>query len=182
MNAQADVRHPHDAEFVDDTYRGVTVPKVWIMTSKCSGKGCISKLAADPNRTLLENVMAYQNPDVEARICRDLRCNPEVAHGVFEDLKKFLWLAGAAPTHDMVPTPIIDEGWHCFLLFTQDYADFCQRFFGTFIHHTAHRVGELRSQRVELIPSIDAMHQFFGGIPSSNWHYAPVEDLAKMAA
>jgi hypothetical protein len=25
--------------------------------------------------------------------------------------------------------------WHCFILFTKDYADFCQKYFGYYIHH-----------------------------------------------
>jgi hypothetical protein len=25
--------------------------------------------------------------------------------------------------------------WHTFLLFTMDYADFCERYFGHFLHH-----------------------------------------------
>ena len=29
----------------------------------------------------------------------------------------------------------IDEMWHTFVLFTQPYAAFCQRYFGRFIHH-----------------------------------------------
>ena len=29
----------------------------------------------------------------------------------------------------------LDEMWHTFLLFTRDYADFCERYFGFFLHH-----------------------------------------------
>lgn len=29
----------------------------------------------------------------------------------------------------------IDDMWHTFLLFTKDYADFCEKYFGEFIHH-----------------------------------------------
>jgi hypothetical protein len=30
----------------------------------------------------------------------------------------------------------VDEAWHQFILFTAQYADFCQRFFGRYIHHS----------------------------------------------
>ncbi len=30
---------------------------------------------------------------------------------------------------------ILDEMWHTFILFTNDYADFCNQFFGHYIHH-----------------------------------------------
>jgi hypothetical protein len=29
----------------------------------------------------------------------------------------------------------VDEAWHQFVLFTRQYTDFCQRFFGKFLHH-----------------------------------------------
>lgn len=29
----------------------------------------------------------------------------------------------------------IDEMWHEFILFTQDYMDFCQQYFGEYLHH-----------------------------------------------
>jgi hypothetical protein len=29
----------------------------------------------------------------------------------------------------------VDEVWHAFILFTREYADFCQDIFGEFIHH-----------------------------------------------
>lgn len=31
---------------------------------------------------------------------------------------------------------IIDEFWHTFVLHTKDYADFCNEYFGEFIHHS----------------------------------------------
>ena len=30
----------------------------------------------------------------------------------------------------------IDDMWHTFLMFTEDYANFCERYFGRFIHHS----------------------------------------------
>lgn len=182
MDASSAALLRSDAVFENNVYRGVTVPTVWVSTSKCSGKDCVSRLTADAKRTVLDEVLEYENPDIEARICHDLGCTPAVAKGIFTDLKKFLWLAAQAPTQDIIPTPAIDEGWHCFILYTQDYADFCEKYFGQFIHHTAHRVGEPRSLRTELIPTIDAMHAHFGGKPSRNWDYVPYEEVMLQAA
>lgn len=33
------------------------------------------------------------------------------------------------------PSNLADEFWHAFILHTHDYAAFCQKFFGRFIHH-----------------------------------------------
>ncbi|WP_413809807.1 glycine-rich domain-containing protein [Streptomyces sp. OE57] len=35
----------------------------------------------------------------------------------------------------LTPSKTIDIGWHTFILHTRDYADFCQRVAGHFIHH-----------------------------------------------
>lgn len=35
----------------------------------------------------------------------------------------------------IVPSPLVDEFWHQFILYTRDYAEFCEKHFGRFIHH-----------------------------------------------
>lgn len=35
-----------------------------------------------------------------------------------------------------MPSQIVDELWHEFILFTRDYEQFCKRAFGSFMHHT----------------------------------------------
>ena len=65
---------------------------------------------------------------------------------IFEDMLRYLWLtANLEVERESNPeTPdvtiwggmiIIDEMWHAFILYTQIYADFCDTYFGRFIHH-----------------------------------------------
>ncbi|TXH68553.1 MAG: hypothetical protein E6Q88_09805 [Lysobacteraceae bacterium] len=35
-----------------------------------------------------------------------------------------------------MPSQAVDDLWHEFILFTRNYAQFCQKAFGTFLHHT----------------------------------------------
>lgn len=35
-----------------------------------------------------------------------------------------------------MPSKIVDEAWHEFILFTKDYAEFCKKALGKFLHHT----------------------------------------------
>jgi hypothetical protein len=35
-----------------------------------------------------------------------------------------------------MPSQVVDELWHEFILYTRDYQDFCKRAFGQFLHHT----------------------------------------------
>ena len=69
------------------------------------------------------------------------------AEDVFLEMKRWLWLCakrtGAVNSGevDFLRVPlfneayIIDMMWHVFILFTQDYADFCEEYFGFFVHH-----------------------------------------------
>lgn len=34
-----------------------------------------------------------------------------------------------------MPDATVDEGWHAFLQHTEDYAAFCERIAGTYLHH-----------------------------------------------
>ena len=35
-----------------------------------------------------------------------------------------------------MPSQVVDDLWHEFILFTRDYQNFCQQAFGRFLHHT----------------------------------------------
>ena len=37
-----------------------------------------------------------------------------------------------------MPSAGVDDAWHAFIVMTADYAAFCQRAFGRFLHHTPH--------------------------------------------
>lgn len=37
-----------------------------------------------------------------------------------------------------VPSKAMDDAWHEFIVMTREYADFCQRAFGRYLHHTPH--------------------------------------------
>src|ERR1700741_1564586 len=48
----------------------------------------------------------------------------------------FLRICAEAPGTPYAPSPIVDIGWHTFILYTREYAQFCQRLAGRFIHHS----------------------------------------------
>ncbi|WP_223874049.1 glycine-rich domain-containing protein [Salinispora vitiensis] len=43
--------------------------------------------------------------------------------------------AAAVTTVPIGPSDLVDIGWHTFILYTRDYAAFCDRVAGRFIHH-----------------------------------------------
>jgi hypothetical protein len=91
----------------------------------------------------LDEVLAYRHPGVIRRYGREHHAAPAEAEEVFREMLKFLYLSAQAATEDpqglgcVVSTEVetIDWMWHTFLLFTMDYADFCERHFGYFLHH-----------------------------------------------
>jgi hypothetical protein len=41
----------------------------------------------------------------------------------------------ATATEPIGPSTLVDIGWHAFILYTHEYAEFCDRIAGRFIHH-----------------------------------------------
>lgn len=58
------------------------------------------------------------------------------ADELFREVKRYLVLADADQTRAWNMYSLrVDEAWHQFILFTTQYAAFCQRYFGRFIPH-----------------------------------------------
>ncbi len=98
----------------------------------------------------LTEILAYQNPKIVRRFKKDFPEKAEQAQDLFTEMLKFLWL-GEKHSLDVKIRPEdeslkfkcaiheemvnIDHMWHTFILFTPDYSDFCQTYFGKFRHH-----------------------------------------------
>jgi hypothetical protein len=98
----------------------------------------------------LDEILRYKNPDVVRRFQKDFPEKADRAEDLFMDLLRFFW---GTKRHvlDRARSPknsalefffIMDEDmreidhmWHIFLLYTRDYMDFCERYFGEYLHH-----------------------------------------------
>jgi hypothetical protein len=121
-----------------------------------------------PHRSRVESVLAYQNSDLVNRYVDKLGLSQEQAELLFEDTKKFLYICGTYNGY-WSPSKDIDEGWHAFILFTRDYAEFCEKYLGRFIHHEPHRRGH-HYDRGAARRTYWAAKATFGEL-SSNWTY-----------
>ena len=91
----------------------------------------------------LDAVLTYRHPGVVARYLREFGGDESAAEELFGELMRWLYLCARASepgtsrvTLSMYPEILgIDDMWHIFVLHTRDYADFCARYFGRFIHH-----------------------------------------------
>jgi hypothetical protein len=93
--------------------------------------------------TDLAQVLAYENDEVVARFCWDYGYTLQQAEEIFLETKRWLWLCAHHAAEGRLgeeltmfdEMAIIDKMWHTFLLFTHDYAQFCERYFKRFVHH-----------------------------------------------
>lgn len=62
---------------------------------------------------------------------------PEQEELIFAALKDYFHLCNLAGRRMVaMPSQVVDDAWHAFILFTRGYQQFCHRAFGRFLHHT----------------------------------------------
>lgn len=70
------------------------------------------------------------------RIERDDDVTHELAERIMDQALGYLKLASLRPGEGFSPSPLVDIGWHTFILYTRDYDRFCRELTGgQFIHH-----------------------------------------------
>jgi hypothetical protein len=100
----------------------------------------------------LRRILSYENPEIVAKFCLDLNVSKKVGETVFKDLLRYLYLGPRlcqisqrkTKKNENLPTfalnitdemLIIDEMWHVFVLYTQEYVAFGDTYFGHYVHH-----------------------------------------------
>jgi len=106
-----------------------------------------------PSRSLsreqLEMLLAIDEADlwfVEERLTEKSGLTPARARVAIVEFKRYMSLIGLGYRGLGMASPEIDAVWHTFILFTKDYAAFCQTAFGEFIHHIPRTSRDLRTQ------------------------------------
>lgn len=86
----------------------------------------------DPVRDLITPELYDQ---LAQRITRENELPRAVAEQAMDEGLRFLHECAAQPGTHRSPKPVADIGWHTFILHTREYAEFCERVAGHFIHH-----------------------------------------------
>jgi len=56
---------------------------------------------------------------------------------VFRALRDYFWMCNKAKRKAVaMPSQVVDDAWHEFILFTKNYNQFCNKGIGRFLHHT----------------------------------------------
>lgn len=87
------------------------------------------------NASLWGKFSSYNLAMVTARFQEDFPQYAKIATELELECKRFLYATAIYPDSFLVPSDAIDEYWHTFILFTNEYNDFCTSTAGSFIHH-----------------------------------------------
>jgi len=94
-----------------------------------------------PTSHSLSELLAFRAPYLEERLVREkkVRTAEEVAR-LLDEVKKYIVLSRQMRDRSVpMLSRRIDEVWHQFILFSEEYKQFCHRFFGRFVHHNPGR-------------------------------------------
>lgn len=100
----------------------------------------------------LEQTLSYENQELVYYFAKRRSIKISESIELFEELKKWLWLCSQIDEHSETvflfrENGILDDYWHTFLLFTEDYLFFCNRYLGGNVYHKPEPlIGELSQQ------------------------------------
>lgn len=121
------------------------------------------------NLEIIDDLMTFEAPYLEEKLLLDgVFASKEEYDHAFQEFKRYAALCKLFRYNPLgMPSPIVDEVWHSFILFTKNYHDFCSRFLGGYMHHsphTSHTPTTVKRKGVKNF--VHAYHQVFGEIPA----------------
>ncbi len=144
----------------------------------------------------LEQLLQYRNKHVMERYQKDHPHNKLTAEEAWTELLKFFWLSHKRK-HEAQAHPRklslkfhcamhqemkeIDDMWHTFLLFTQDYMQFCFDYFGSYIHHapnTENTVPSGKKYETELKRYLSYIYDHLGETTLRKWFESTLNGTA----
>lgn len=115
-----------------------------------------------------EGALAFEAPYLLRRLVDSAVVEDEaVAALVFTELKRYLVLTREQAQTLPMFSAIVDAAWHQFVLFTQEYQEYCEHHLGRFLHHVpAGAPGESLSPPGMTRAQFTALYeQSFGPLP-----------------
>lgn len=122
--------------------------------------------------------LSYEAPFLIEKLLKDhVAETAEEAEALFREVKRYIVLTRSDRTKIWAMHSLrIDEVWHQFILFTKEYAEFCQTHFGSYVHHcpsNAPRTEEEKSfETASLSMFRERYIQLFGSPPPDLWEDA----------
>lgn len=126
---------------------------------------------------VIARAMSFPMGDVLERYAKEQRLPLDVAEEHERELKRFLALCAIEPTSSYGMRGPIDELWHTFIVFTEQYAAFCDQVVGHFLHHSPNTSsGKAQAGAAQAGPSVregyvrflEAYKEAYGEIPPAH--------------
>ena len=89
----------------------------------------------------VNQVIEYNESNILNDISIGFKVDILTSKSIFCELKKYL-IGCSISDEKCVPSDVVDKAWHLFIIHTKLYMDFCNKYFGKYIHHFACK-GEL---------------------------------------
>jgi hypothetical protein len=106
------------------TLLSLIVAKIWQRLGRRRREALIENY---PYRQFLDQRLAARRPELSS----------EQREQVFRGLRDYFHLCNTAGQRMVaMPSQVVDDAWHEFILFTRQYDKFCRGAFGRFLHHT----------------------------------------------
>jgi hypothetical protein len=105
----------------------------------------------------------------------------EMAGRIVDEALKFLAACAKSPGMGLVPSRIVDEGWHALILHTALYAGICRQVGGGFVHHSPGYGPGNYDPRV-LDRTREAIEALGWGVDAELWVAPGDESLVSVAA
>ncbi|MEL7020620.1 MAG: hypothetical protein AAGK47_03355 [Bacteroidota bacterium] len=144
----------------------------------------------------LDEVLTYKTtPSVVDRFLHSFPMPREEAELIFQDCLRYLWLLAKKDEErltnpdaaDVVVTKgmrIVDEMWHSFILYTEYYVSFCEKYLGEFKHHppilhkwyrNKEEFGEVKSNEIAISETIECVYEELGQDVAVRWFSTYIE-------
>ncbi|CAM3773400.1 hypothetical protein [Nocardiopsis rhodophaea] len=93
----------------------------------------------------------------------------QTAERIVDQVLVFLLACANTPSR-IGPSPMVDQGWHAFILRTSEYREFCQNVLETFVDHFPNDVMPSEKERTATAArTLDALHATGLYIDSEMW-------------
>ncbi|WET81168.1 hypothetical protein P3102_08085 [Amycolatopsis sp. QT-25] len=89
-------------------------------------------IASATGRALVSSMLFDR---LAGRIAADEKLGRDLAERIVDQALAFLAACACNTVGRLAPSELVDIGWHTFILHTRDYANFCDRIAGRFLHH-----------------------------------------------
>ncbi|CAH6419918.1 Hypothetical protein HVR_LOCUS988 [uncultured virus] len=109
--------------------------------------------------------------NVKSRLKNRYNWDDDFTNGAIDEYYRFMVLVSKFPKLTIVPGKVIDEVWHDHILHTKDYIEFCNKYFGDYLHHSP-RDGS--DEIINFDETVNKYLEIFGRLPPRIYWFSPL--------